>query len=107
MLGDVNAPCLCGASFAEKRSYTACHQHASAQTPCTDASAAMPCINIVYMYCVLLPLQKETHSLFPAWFKASIRAFLLSHLKQHRALVAGNLDDDAACLAELPTELVS
>lgn len=50
-------------------------------------------------------LQKETHALFPDWFKCSTKAFLLCHQKQQRELY-GSAAEGSPCLGHLPTELV-
>jgi hypothetical protein len=55
--------------------------------------------------CAAVP-QKETHALFPDWFKHSARAFLLCQQKQQRELY-NNAADGRSCLGHLPTELVS
>jgi hypothetical protein len=49
--------------------------------------------------------QKETHALFPDWFKHSTRTFLLCQQKQQRELY-GSVAGGSSCLGHLPTELV-
>uniref|UniRef100_A0A383VWW0 von Hippel-Lindau disease tumour suppressor beta domain-containing protein n=1 Tax=Tetradesmus obliquus TaxID=3088 RepID=A0A383VWW0_TETOB len=67
--------------------------------------AGWPLFEVTVGELPLLQWTKETHALFPDWFKCSTKAFLLCHQKQQRELY-GSAAEGRPCLGHLPTELL-